>query len=138
MFETLTRHIPELQSSSFGHWNEQPEDADGSPEHPYAWPHVIYGAAVDTLQEDLFALTDAHPEFEHTRYSDTLKENGIQWGADTMSKADVSDKDAKCMIALLVGAIRAERFCDGALLGFLTDGSIVKWLRRLEEIDKAN
>ncbi len=35
----------------------------------------------------------------------------------------------------IVGAIRAERFCDGALLGFLENGCVVKWLERLKQID---
>ena len=52
-----------------------------------------------------------------------------------MSEADVSKLDAQCVMALIVGAVRAERFCDGALLGFFKDGSIQKWLTRLKEID---
>ena len=39
-------------------------------------------------------------------------------------------------MALIIGAIRAERFCNGALLGFFKDGSITKWLSRLKEIDE--
>jgi hypothetical protein len=35
--------------------------------------------------------------------------------------ADVSKSAAKCVIALLIGAVRAERFCDGALLDFYDD-----------------
>lgn len=38
-------------------------------------------------------------------------------------------------MALIIGAIRAERFCNGALLGSFEDGSIRKWLERLKEID---
>ena len=46
--------------------------------------------------------------------------------------------DAKCIMALIMGAVSAERFCDGALLGFFKDGSIKKWLERLKEIDTNN
>jgi len=35
-----------------------------------------------------------------------------------------------------MGAVRAERFCDGALKEFVENGSITKWLERLKEIDK--
>ena len=52
-----------------------------------------------------------------------------------MSGADVSDFGGRTVMALLPGAVRAERFCDGALLGFLEDGSIIRWLLRLREID---
>lgn len=34
------------------------------------------------------------------------------------------------------GAVRAERFCDGALLDFFESGSVLKWLERLKTIDK--
>jgi hypothetical protein len=52
-----------------------------------------------------------------------------------MSEADVSGADVTCVLALLVGAVRAERFCDGALLRFFREGCIRRWLERLKEID---
>lgn len=52
-----------------------------------------------------------------------------------MSGADVSELDGQAVMALLLGAVRAERFCDGALLGFFGDGSMIRWLLRLREID---
>lgn len=52
------------------------------------------------------------------RYDDTLNAAGIKWGSDYMKAADVANMDAKTVIALLIGAVRVERFCDGALLSF--------------------
>lgn len=52
-----------------------------------------------------------------------------------MSGADVSELDGQAVMALLLGAVRAERICDGALLGFFGDGSMRRWLLRLREID---
>lgn len=40
------------------------------------------------------------------------------------------------VLALILGAIRAERFCSGALNSFLEQGCIDKWLTRLKEIEK--
>ena len=37
---------------------------------------------------------------------------------------------------LLWGAVRAERFCDGALLDFFESGSVLKWLEWLKTIDE--
>ncbi|WP_400256419.1 DUF6508 domain-containing protein [Candidatus Methanomassiliicoccus intestinalis] len=51
-----------------------------------------------------------------------------------MSEANVSKLGAQCVMTLIMGAVRAERFCDGALLGFFKDGSIRKWLERLKEV----
>jgi ADP-ribosyl-[dinitrogen reductase] hydrolase len=36
-----------------------------------------------------------------------------------MHNAEVDSLDADCILALIMGAIRAERFYDGALLTFL-------------------
>lgn len=55
-----------------------------------------------------------------------------------MRNANVDTLDAKCILALIMGAIRAERFCDGALLSFFKDGYILRWLKRLKEIDDSN
>lgn len=71
-------------------------------------------------------------------YGEILNENGIDWGNTSMNEADVSVLDARSVMALIVGAIRAERFCDGALLEFFKDGSIGKWLRQLNQIDMTN
>ncbi|MFQ8599328.1 MAG: DUF6508 domain-containing protein [Oscillospiraceae bacterium] len=49
-----------------------------------------------------------------------------------MREADVPHWTLNVMA--LIMAVRAERFCDGALLGFFKDGSIRKWLERLKEV----
>ena len=55
-----------------------------------------------------------------------------------MSEADVSELDGQVVTALLIGAVRAERFCDDALLDFFEDGSMRRWLLRLRELDSAS
>ena len=52
-----------------------------------------------------------------------------------METAVVDDLDAKCVVALIYGVIRAERFCDGTILAFLKAGTIVRWLERLKTLD---
>lgn len=69
-------------------------------------------------------------------YNDILFENGIEWDNVSMSEVDTSTLDGKCITALLMGAIRADRFSEGALLYFFETGTITKWLNRLKEIDE--
>ena len=71
-----------------------------------------------------------------TRYGDILGEANIKWDAQSMKYADVSALDGRTVMALLVGAVRAERFCDGAFLAFCEDSNIAKWLQRLKELDE--
>ena len=134
-FDNLTKHLSQLSDDSFGTWIIDREN-DGSPEHPIQMPFVNYSELVHNFIDDVMRVVDQEPEMQLTHYGKILESNGIEWGSKSMSAADVSKADVICVLALLVGAIRAERFCDGALLGFFKDGSIRKWLERLKEIDE--
>ena len=133
-FAELTAYIPQIKGDAFGEWFIDREN-DGTPEHPKQMPFVNYSRVVDNFVDTLYHYCDEHPEFEHTRYHDTLQSHGLEWGMASMKDADVSSMDAKGVIALLIGAVRAERFCDGALLDFFEEGCILRWLERLAEID---
>lgn len=135
-FKSLTQYIPLIVDDDIGTWIIDREN-DGTMEHPIQMPFVNYSEMVDRFVEDVYAFHKAHPEFELNRYGEVLEKNGLEWGGK-MSAADVSDKDAQCVLALIIGAVRAERFCEGALMGFFKDGSIEKWLTRLLEIDGGN
>lgn len=134
-FESLTKYLSQLSNDNIGTWIIDSEN-DGTPEHPIQMPFVNYSRLVHNFVEDVYAFMEANENFELNRYGDILQENGLEWSDKSMSEADVSDKDARCVMALIMGAVRAERFCDGALLGFFKDGSIRKWLARIQEIDE--
>lgn len=134
VFEELTAFIPQIKEDAFGEWIVDRKN-DGTPEHPMQMPYVNYSEVVDNFIETLYQFCDRHTEFEHTQYGKTLHDYGLEWGKESMSKADVNSMNAKGVIALLIGAVRAERFCDGALLAFFESGCILRWLERLAEID---
>ena len=102
---------------------------------PIKMPYVNYGTTVADVEQAIYDFVDEHPEYELTHYRDMLERNGLEWDSQAMSGADVSELDGRAVMALLLGAVRAERFCDGALLGFFGDGSMRRWLLRLKEID---
>lgn len=54
-----------------------------------------------------------------------------------MKCADVSSLDGRTVMALIIGTIRADRFCEGTLLTSFERWSIAKWLSRLKRIDEA-
>lgn len=137
MYETLTGFLERLNSTEYGDWIIDKTN-DGSPEHPKQFPFVSYRRVVREFQGAVYDFIDQHEEMELTRYSEILKAANIEWDSQSMKNADVSSLDGKAVVALLIGAIRAERFCDGALLDFFEDGSIKKWLSRLKEIDKGD
>ena len=94
-----------------------------------------YSCVVDHFIDDVYSFVDNHEEMGLYSYQKVLEENGIKWNAKSMETAVVDDLDAKCVVALIYGAIRAERFCDGTILAFLKDGTFVRWLERLKTLD---
>ena len=133
-FEMLTQYIPQLKGDKFGEWIIDREN-DGTEEHPIQMPFVSYSQIVDSFIDSVYQFMESNKDMQLNRYGDILKENGLEWNYDAMSKANVSSLNSQCIIALIVGAIRAERFCDGALLNFFKEECILKWLERLNAID---
>ena len=135
MFESLTEHLPAIENAEgFGNWVVDRE-SKGTMDDPIKMPYVNYRTTVADVEQAIYDFADKHPEYELTHYRDILERNGLDWGSQAMSGADVSELDGQAVMALLLGAVRAERFCDGALLGFFGDGSMRRWLLRLKEID---
>lgn len=133
-FESLTKYLSQLDADHIGTWIIDREN-DGTPEHPIHMPFVNYSEMVHHFIDDVYKFNENNKDFGLNRYGEILEKNGLEWGARSMPEADVSQLDAQCIMALIMGAVRAERFCDGALLGLFEDGSIRKWLERLKEID---
>lgn len=135
MYESLTAFTPTPDGS--GNHGEAIVDGKhkGTPDDPIQWPFVAYASSVIELEQALYTFHDQHPDFELTRYRDILERNGLSWDMRSMTEADVSTLDGQAVMALLMGAVRAERFCDGTLIDFCESGCIAKWLYRLREID---
>lgn len=134
MYESLTKYLDEFTGTEFGTWIVDKKD-DGTPEHPLEFPFVSYSRVVDQFIHDVYLFVDNHEEMELHSYIKILEDNGIKWSWEPMVKAEVDHLDAKCVVALIYDAIRAERFCDGAILAFLKDGTFVRWLERLKTLD---
>ena len=132
-FNILTNYIPMLQGDDIGEWVIDKEN-DGTAEHPIQMPYVNYSETVRRFIEDVYTFAEQHQEMELTRYSEILKENGIEGGTNDMENVDISNVNAQCVLALIMGVLRAERFCEGVILDFFKNGTIVKWLERLERL----
>ena len=128
-FAELTKYIPMIERDEIGQWHVNKERLQ--------FPFVIFSEMVHHFMDDVYALVEQYPEWGLNCYGEILEENNLEWNLDVMSRADVATLNAKCVCALLVGAIRADRFCEGALLGLFENGSIGRWLQRLKDIDEA-
>ena len=117
MYEALTKYLTDFQGS----------DAD---------PTDAFYHAIPELKAAIQATADANPDFKLNRYGEILANNGIKWEYGSMSRANVSALDGQTVMALLMGALRAERFRDGVLFDFLKDGVLQRWLQRLQALDQ--
>lgn len=134
-YDVLTKYISMIQSDSFGKGVIDREN-DGTPEHPTQMPFVDYSELVGNFIDDVYIFEEQNKDMALTRYGDILKDNGIEWSTESMKNADVQNLNAQCVMALIMGAVRAERFCDGALLDFFDSGIVLKWLKQLKAIDE--
>ena len=134
-FAALTQHISNLSDTEyFGEWVFDSRN-DGSLVHPIQIPFVDFSELVDAFVDEFYQFSESHPEYQLQSYGDILEKNGIKWDDEPMRGADVEHLNEQVILALMMGAIRAERFCDGALLRFFKDGYMLKWLKRLKAID---
>ena len=135
-YSALTKYINLLKNDNAGEWICDKEN-DGSSERPIHVPFVSYSIAVNNLADDIYKFAKESDEIVPSKYAEIIQANGIEGGYDSMMKADASELDAQCILALLIASLRAERFCDGALLEFIKNGAVIRWLKRLQELDEA-
>ncbi|WP_342496022.1 DUF6508 domain-containing protein [Bacillus sp. FSL K6-0994] len=133
-FESLTKYIPMLQEDRIGEWVIDQEN-DGTAERPIQMPFVHYSETVRHFIEDVYTFAEQHQELELIRYREILKENGIEGGPNDLENVDISNLNVQCVLALIMGVVRAERFCDGAVFNSFKSGTILKWLERLKNLD---
>ena len=132
--DILTKYISMIQPDSIGEFVIDKEN-DGTTEHPIQMPFVGYSEMVHNFIDDFYTFEKSNKDMELTRYGEILKDNGLEWDSESMKSADISNLNLQCVMALIMGAVRAERFCDGALLDFFKSGYILKWLERLKSIE---
>ena len=106
----------------------------GTVDDPKHFPFPVYTDVIHELIAAVYEIEEKYPEYELKRYGEILEEYGIEWGSRSMKAADVSNMDLQGVLALLMGMVRSERFCDGSIMDFMKSGSVIKWLERVKEI----
>lgn len=127
MYESLTKYLDVFKEDGYGRWIIDEKEVH--------FPYVNYDEAVRDFLDDVMVFVDAHEEMDLTRYSSILADLGIEMSTEAMAEADAESLDGQAVMALIVASMRGERFCDGFLLRLLNEGCVVKWLKRLDEID---
>lgn len=131
MYEPLTNLIPRVEAAT-----EFDEQTRGSASADVPTPDASPYAVFDDLWRATMALIDEQPEMGLHDYADIIGANGIEWSYDPMVTADASALDGQTVAALLVAAYRAAHFDECVFPRFVRSGAILRWLRRLEQIDQ--
>lgn len=129
MYESLTKYLDVFEEERFGEWVID--------ENKVHFPYVNYEDEVRNFLGDVMAFVDAHKAMRLTNYYDILEDLGIEMSTEAMAEADADAEslDGQALMALIVASMRGERFCEGFLLRMFDEGCVVKWLKRLKEID---
>lgn len=136
IYSSLLSFIPRLKGIEYGETYPKQQSGDGSVDNPYQMPYFVYTDVVCEFEKAVYQFGEEHPEFQLNQYIDMMLINGLKWDEEIMTNVDVSHMNGQVVMALIYGAIRAEKFCSGALNSFLELGCIEKWLNRLQELDK--
>ncbi|MGX8833731.1 DUF6508 domain-containing protein [Amedibacillus sp. YH-ame6] len=134
-YNELTKYINYIDDDNFGEWVIDDKN-EGTIDNPIQMPFVSYFKMIIDFEKDIYKFVETYPNLNLKRYCDILESYGIEWSSESMKEADLSNIDERCVLALLLGIIRADRMCEGTLLSFFKNGSIRKWLSYLREIDE--
>ena len=106
----------------------------GTTDDPMHFPYPVYTDTIHELINAVYEIEEKYPEYRLNHYGEILEEHGIEWGSRSMKAADVSNMDIQGVLALLMGMVRSERFCDGSIMDFMESGVVIKWLERVKKI----
>ena len=132
-FDKLIGLIEPLKNDSFGEVIVDREHK-GTIDDPIHFPYPVYTEVVNVLIHAIYDIEENYPEYELTKYGEILESHNLEWSSRSMEDADVSNMDIQGVLALLMGMVRGERFCDGTILSMLKNGTVIKWLERIKDI----
>lgn len=136
IYNSLISFLPSFKGIEYSEKFPQYQNGDGTMERPYIMLHYAYANVICEFENVVYAFEEKYPEFQLNNYQELMLLEGISWGIESMSNANVSQMSGQMVMALILGAIRAERYSSGALNHFFESGCIEKWLQRLAELEK--
>ena len=131
IFEGLTNLLKDLKGDEYGIIHHS-EGHKGTMDDPIPMPYIAYSETVLKLIDAVYEFDKAHPEYDLKNYMEIMEKNGIK----NMDEIRPEEYDAHVVMAVLMGIVRQEKFCDGAILSRLKNGMVQKLLQRLNNIDE--
>lgn len=115
----------------FGEWKGG-KQADGT----LTMPWINYEKTVNAFCREFYKFLDINPGMRISGYSEFLKERGILKERGGLAEPDdYSQTDGITAVTMILWIVNGDRFCEGLLNEYLTDGTIGRCLERLKAID---
>ena len=128
----LTDFIEPLSNEETHGTLYEPAPVDGVIQMPF----IDYSQLSMDFIHAVQAFVDAHEDFNLRDYFGVLEEAHVAPGRESFESAELSRLEGRTVMAMIVAAVRSERFCDGSYLEFLNSGFFVRCLKRLKAIDE--
>lgn len=135
-FVIVTKYLPLIEHDVVGHWVIDCH-SEGTLDSPMQMPYISYSEMVCEFEEAIYKIKAENEALKLVEYRTILNQRGIDLEHIVLSEIDVERLDIKGVLALLMAAVRAERFCEGTLLRLFKNGTIKKWLLKLEALDNS-
>ena len=119
-YKTLTDHIDILGNSNFGEWS-----SGNNSEDVVTLPFVIYSKEVMDFLSAVDNFLDIDDNDIFFDYKAILEKENIEYSMDAFIAADINKLQAETLCAMIIGTIRADRFCEGVLLEAFENGHIL-------------
>ena len=100
-------------------------------------PFVSYSELVSDFIREFHSLI-RNLNYNLKDYSNILEKNNLKLDYKIVKNANMENLNEETIIALITGVIKSEKLCNGVILVFLKDGTIVNWLKKLKELDIKN
>lgn len=133
-YQDLTAFIPLLEKEkNFGEWiGSEPVEIKRDEEGnilPYVAPYVRY-----SLVSQQFINVVSH---YHTGiHRDSMKESALEYTEANLQIENVDKLPLDIVVYYIRKVVQNERYRDGCVLEYMQNGLILKWLKRLKELDK--
>ena len=128
-YKLVTDHIKKLSNIKYGEWISE-ETTEG-----INMPMISYDKSVYDFLFDLDRFIAQNPDID---YVSILNKAKIKNEINAFVGVDFSKLSIEEIFAMILGTIRADRFCEGALLATFESGHILRWMKRIKELDTIN
>lgn len=126
MYEQITSCLGKLKPA---HWKyPDQKDAESNTFIP-GWPE--YDEITEEFMHKMYEFVpNGGQSYDEVIYKATGHD-----GHDDLTKVDVSELDGDTILYMIFSRLRGERFTDGLFGSYVANGTMDKWLKRLQEID---